>query len=198
VLGEHGVPDVLVNNAGIGVAGPFVETELDDLNRIVAVNLLGVVYGCRLFGRAMVERGSGGQIVNTASMAAFTPTKDLGTYAATKAAVLMLSESLRAELAPHGVGVTAVCPGFIATNITRSTRYVGLSDDELRRVADRVTRLYERRDFTPEKVAAQIVEGIGANVPVALVAPETKVAHALSRFAPGVLRRLAKLDVIPV
>jgi NAD(P)-dependent dehydrogenase (short-subunit alcohol dehydrogenase family)/pimeloyl-ACP methyl ester carboxylesterase len=198
VLGEHGVPDVVVNNAGIGVAGPFVETDLEDLNRIVGVNLLGVIYGCRLFGRAMVERGAGGQIVNTASMAAFMPTKDLGTYAATKAAVLMLSESLRAELSPHGIGVTAVCPGFVATNITRATRYVGLDESDRRRISERVSWLYERRNFTPERVAAEVVRAIGDDLPVALVTPETKLIHALTRFAPGVLRRLAKLDVLPV
>ncbi len=197
VLGEHGVPDVVVNNAGIGVAGPFVETDIADLDRIVNVNLMGVVYGCRLFGRAMVERGQGGQLVNTASMAAFTPTKDLGTYAATKAAVLMLSESLRAELAPHGIGVTAVCPGFIATSITRSTHYVGLDDEQRRRISETVTRLYERRNFTPDRVAAQILAAIGDDRPVAVVTPEAKLAHALSRLAPDVLRRLARLDVLP-
>jgi short-subunit dehydrogenase/pimeloyl-ACP methyl ester carboxylesterase len=198
VLGEHDVPDVVVNNAGIGVAGPFVETELADLNRIVGINLLGVIYGCRLFGRAMVERGDGGQIVNTASMAAFTPSKDLAAYAATKAAVLMLSESLRAELGEHGIGVTAVCPGFIATGIMRATRYVGVDEGQRGRVAERVARLYEWRNFTPERVAREIVRAIGADLPVAVVTPEAKLMHALSRFAPAVLRRVAKLDTVPV
>jgi short-subunit dehydrogenase len=197
VLGEHGVPDVVVNNAGIGVAGPFVQTAIEDLNRIVGVNVMGVIYGCRLFGRALVERGQGGQLVNTASMAAFTPSKDLGTYAATKAAVLMLSESLRAELAPHGIGVTAVCPGFIATNITRATRYVGVSDAEQGRLSDRVSRLYERRNFTPDRVAAEVVEAIGRNRPVAVITPEAKAMRVLSRFAPALVRRLAGLDVLP-
>ena len=194
VLGEHGVPDVVLNNAGIGVAGPFVQTELTDLNRIVDINLMGVIYGCRLFGRALVERGQGGQIVNTASMAAFTPTKELGTYAATKAAVLMLSESLRAELAAHGIGVTAVCPGFIATNITRTTRFVGASDDEQAQRSEQVTRVYERRNFTPDRVAREIMLAIGENRPVAVITPEAKAARALSRLAPGVIRRLARLD----
>jgi short-subunit dehydrogenase/pimeloyl-ACP methyl ester carboxylesterase len=197
VLGEHGVPDVVVNNAGIGVAGPFVQAAIEDLDRIVGVNVMGVIYGCRLFGRALVERGQGGQLVNTASMAAFTPSKDLGTYAATKAAVLMLSESLRAELAPHGIGVTAVCPGFIATNITRATRYVGVSDAEQRRLSDRVSRLYERRNFTPDRVAAEVVKAIGRNRPVAVITPEAKAMRVLSRFAPALVRRLAGLDVLP-
>lgn len=196
VLGEHGVPDVVVNNAGIGVAGSFIDTGFDDWQRIVGVNLMGVVYGSRLFGRAMIERGAGGQIVNTASAAAFVPAKELGAYATTKAAVLMLSECLRAEFARHGIGVTAVCPGVIATNITRTTHYVGLGEEEQRRRSDRITRLYERRNFTPEQVAAEILDAIAKDRAVAPVTPEAKAMRALGRFAPGLARRLAKLDAL--
>jgi short-subunit dehydrogenase len=158
---------------------------------------MGVVHGCRLFGRAMIDRGQGGQIVNTASAAAFAPAKDLSAYATTKAGVLMLSECLRAELHPHGIGVTAVCPGFIATNITRTTRYVGRGETDQQRLAERITRRYERRNFTPDRVADQIVEAIAANSPVAIITPEAKVMRALSRFAPDALRHLARLDVLP-
>ena len=147
VLGSEGVPDVVINNAGIAIAGPFLETGVAEWRRIVDINLLGVVHGCRLFGRAMVQRGRGGQIVNTASAAAFLPSKALAAYSATKAAVLMLSECLRAELAPSGIGVTAVCPGFVATNITRAAQYVGRPEAEQ-------DRLREQRD--PHVRAAQL------------------------------------------
>ena len=197
VLKEHGVPDVVVNNAGIAVAGSFLDTGPDDWQRIVDINLMGVVRGCRLFGRAMIDRGQGGHLVNTASAAAFAPAKDLCAYATTKAAVLMLSECLRAELQPHDIGVTAVCPGFIATNITRTTRYVGRGETEQQRLAERITRSYERRNFTADRVAEQIVEAIAENSPVAVITPEAKVMRALSRFAPEFLRRLARLDVLP-
>ncbi len=197
VLAEHGVPDVVINNAGIGVAGTFMDTGFDDWRRIVGVNLMGVVHGCRLFGAAMIERGEGGQIVNTASAAAFAPTKELAAYSATKAAVLMLSECLRAEMAPHGIGVSAICPGFIATGITSAATYVGRSEAQARDIAERVTRLYERRNFTADRVAQQIVETIVTDRPVAAVTPEAKVMRALSRLAPGVLRRIAQLDALP-
>lgn len=198
VIGEHGVPDVVVNNAGIGVAGPFLDTEFDDWRRVLDVNVMGVVHGCRLFATAMIERGEGGHILNTASAAAFQPQKGLPAYSASKAAVLMLSECLRAEVLPYGIGVTAVCPGVIATNITRVTRYVGVDEEEQQRLRDHVTRVYQRRNFTPEQVAAEIVDAIGADKPVAVVTPEAKVAHALSRFAPGLARRLAGVDALPV
>ncbi len=198
VIGEHGVPDVVVNNAGIGIAGPFLDTEFSDWRQILDINVMGVVHGSRLFAQAMIDRGEGGQIVNTASAAAFQPQKGLPAYSASKAAVLMLSECLRAEVLPYGIGVTAVCPGVIATNITRSTRYVGVDEDEQQRLRDHVTRVYRRRNFTPEQVAEEIVAAIAADKPVAVITPEAKVAHALSRFAPGVARRLAGVDALPV
>src|SRR5581483_11239666 len=125
VVAEHGVPDIVVNNAGIGIGGRFIDTPAAEWQRIVEVNLLGVGHGCRLFGTAMAERREGGQIVNIASAAAYTPSRALGAYAATKAGVLMLSECLRAELADEGIGVTAICPGIVNTNITRTSAYVG-------------------------------------------------------------------------
>jgi NAD(P)-dependent dehydrogenase (short-subunit alcohol dehydrogenase family)/pimeloyl-ACP methyl ester carboxylesterase len=197
VLETEGVPDVVVNNAGIGIAGPFLDTGAAEWRRIVDVNLFGVVDGCRLFGRAMVERGQGGQIVNTASAAAFMPTKALPAYSATKAAVLMLSECLRAELAPYGIGVTAVCPGFIATNITRATQYLGRTPADQERVRDQVTRLYERRNFTAEQVAAEIVAAVGADRPLAIVTPEAKLMRAISRLSPRLARRLARIETLP-
>jgi len=198
VTGSHGVPDVVVNNAGIGLAGPFLQTGAEDWRRILDVNLLGVVTGSRLFARAMLERGEGGQIVNLSSVAAFGPFRDLAAYGASKAAVLMLSECLRAELAPYGIGVTAVCPGIVATNITRTTRYVGHPEEQQARIREQVTRSYQRRNFTPERVAEQIVEAIGNDTPVAVVTPEAKLARVLSRVAPGVLRRLAGRSALPI
>jgi NAD(P)-dependent dehydrogenase (short-subunit alcohol dehydrogenase family)/pimeloyl-ACP methyl ester carboxylesterase len=198
VIGEHGVPDVVVNNAGIGIAGPFMDTGFSDWRQILDVNLMGVVHGCRLFARAMIDRGEGGHIVNTASAAAFQPSKALPAYSSSKAAVLMLSECLRAELLPYGIGVTAVCPGVVATNITRVTRYVGRGADDEVRMREHVTRLYQRRNFTPERVAAEIVEAIATDKPVAAVTPEAKLAYAVSRFAPGLARRFAGIEALPV
>ncbi len=197
VLARYGVPDVVVNNAGVAAAGPFLDTSVREWRRVLGVNLMGVVHGCQQFGHALVERGEGGHIVNTASAAAFQPTRDLAAYSASKAAVLMASECLRAELAPHGIGVTAVCPGFVHTNITRSAHYVGRLEADAPALAERVTRLYERRNFTPERVAEEILEAIARDRPVAVVTPEARLLRAVSRFAPGLRRRLAMLDTLP-
>jgi NAD(P)-dependent dehydrogenase (short-subunit alcohol dehydrogenase family) len=196
VIADHGVPDVVVNNAGIGIAGAFLDTTASDWQRIVDVNLLGVVHGCRLFGEAMVDRREGGQIVNVASAAAYTPSRTLGAYAATKAAVLMLSECLRAELAGEGIGVSAICPGIINTPITTATHYVGVSDDEQERRRTRVSKQYARRNYPPSKVAAAILDAVRRNTAVVPVTPEAVGARWLSRVSPGAMRRFAKLDAL--
>ncbi len=196
VAAEHGVVDVLVNNAGIGVAGSFLDTSVEEWRRVLDVNLWGVLHGCRLIGRRMVERGQGGHIVNVASAAAFTPSRTLPAYSTSKAAVLMLSECLRAEMAPHRVGVTAVCPGFVATAITRTTRFVGRSAAEQERLRERSTRLYRRRNYPPERVAAAILRAVERDAAVVPVTVEARAMRLLSRAAPGVARALAKIDAL--
>ena len=132
----------------------------------------------------MVEEGQGGHIVNIASAVAFAPNRTLPAYTTTKAAVLMLSECLRAELEPWGIGVTAVCPGFVATNITRTTQWVGRGEDEQRRLSEYVTERYQRRNFTPDRVAAEIVEAIGTDRPVAAKTWERAVLNGLPGEVP--------------
>ncbi|MEU3522887.1 SDR family oxidoreductase [Streptomyces sp. NPDC038707] len=190
----YGVLDVLVNNAGIGLSGSFFTTTTDDWRAVLDVNLWGVIHGCRLFGARMAERGQGGHIVNTASAAAYQPSRALPAYSTSKAAVLMLSECLRAELAPKGIGVTAVCPGIVNTNITATARFTGVDETEERRRRQRSARLYGLRNYPPEKVADAILDAVARDRPVAPVTPEAKGAHLLSRFAPGLLRRIARVE----
>lgn len=194
VAAEYGVVDVLVNNAGIGLGGPFLDTTTEDWKKVLDVNLWGVIHGCRLFGRQMAERGQGGHIVNTASAAAFQPSRALSAYGTSKAAVLMLSESLRAELAGRGIGVSAICPGFVNTNITSTARFAGVDADEEKRRQKRTARLYGLRNYPPEKVADAILRAVVRNQAVVPVTPEARAAHALARWAPKTLRALARLE----
>nr|WP_223189171.1 SDR family oxidoreductase [Streptomyces sp. TRM68416] len=194
VASEYGVVDVLVNNAGIGLSGAFLDTTSDDWRKVLDVNLWGVIHGCRLFGRQMADRGQGGHIVNTASAAAYQPSKALPAYSTSKAAVLMLSECLRAELASQGIGVTAVCPGFVNTNITSTARFAGVDAEEEKRRQKRTARLYGLRNYPPEKVADAILRAVARNQAVVPVTPEARGALVLSRFAPRVLRRIARVE----
>ncbi|MEU0271186.1 SDR family oxidoreductase [Streptomyces sp. NPDC006307] len=193
VAAEYGVVDVLVNNAGIGMAGSFFDTTSEDWKKVLDVNLWGVVHGCRLFGGQMAERGQGGHIVNIASAAAFQPSRELPAYSASKAAVLMLSECLRAELAGQGIGVTAICPGIVNTSITATARFAGVSEDEEKRRQKRTARLYGLRNYPPEKVADAILRAVAGNQAVVPVTPEARGAHLLSRLAPRALRALARV-----
>ncbi|MFJ1972727.1 SDR family oxidoreductase [Streptomyces sp. NPDC087903] len=194
VAAEYGVVDVLVNNAGIGLSGSFFDTTAEDWKKVLDVNLWGVIHGCRLFGKQMAERGQGGHIVNTASAAAFQPSRALPAYSTSKAAVLMLSECLRAELAGKGIGVTAICPGIVNTNITSTARFAGVDADEEKRRQKRTARLYGLRNYPPEKVADAILRAVVRNAAVVPVTPEARGAHLLSRLVPGALRTLARLN----
>jgi NAD(P)-dependent dehydrogenase (short-subunit alcohol dehydrogenase family) len=195
VIAEHGVPDVVVNNAGIGMAGSFASTSLEDWQRVIDVNLWGVIHGCREFSAPMIANGEGGQIINLASAAAYLPTRALPAYATTKSAVLMLTQCLRAELAEHGIGVTAICPGLVHTNITANTRFVGTDDDEQARRQKGAHAAYGRRNFTPDRAAKEILKAARRNAAIAPVTPEAKIALAASRFTPALLRAAAKREV---
>ncbi|WP_353943621.1 SDR family oxidoreductase [Streptomyces sp. HUAS MG91] len=194
VAAEHGVVDVLVNNAGIGLSGSFFDTTPEDWKKVLDVNLWGVIHGCRLFGRQMAERGQGGHIVNTASAAAFQPSKALPAYSTSKAAVLMLSECLRAELAGQGIGVSAICPGLVNTNITSTARFVGADSAEEERRQKKSSRLYGLRNYPPEKVADAILAAVVHDKAVVPVTPEARGAHLMSRFTPRALRAIARLE----
>nr|WP_156699092.1 SDR family oxidoreductase [Streptomyces sp. Z38] len=193
VTAAHGVVDVLVNNAGVGLGGAFLDTTTEDWKRVLDVNLWGVIHGCLYFGRRMAEHGQGGHIVNVASAAAFQPSRALPAYGASKAAVLMLSESLRAELAERGIGVTAVCPGFVNTGITSTARFAGTDAAEERRRRRKAARLYGLRNYPPEKVAAAVLRAVVRDQAVVPVTPEARAAYALARWLPGAARRVARV-----
>ena len=124
VESAHGPVDVLVNNAGVGMSGRFLDTTLEDWDWILGVNLRGVIHGCRAFGPRMVARRRG-HVVNMSSALAYMPRASEPAYVTTKAAVLSLSRCLRADWASQGVGVSVVCPGVIATPIIEHTRFRG-------------------------------------------------------------------------
>ncbi|MEW2583198.1 SDR family oxidoreductase [Streptomyces virginiae] len=194
VAAEYGIVDVLVNNAGIGLSGAFLDTTAEDWKKVLDVNLWGVIHGCRIFGKQMAERGQGGHIVNTASAAAYLPSRTLPAYSTSKAAVLMLSECLRAELASKSIGVSAICPGIVNTNITATSRFAGVDEAEEKRRQERSSRLYGLRNFPPEKVADAILRAVVRNEAVVPVTPESKGALWMSRFAPRALRRIARVE----
>ncbi|MFB4306429.1 SDR family NAD(P)-dependent oxidoreductase [Actinomadura sp. GTD37] len=200
----HRVPDIVVNNAGIAVAGSFLDTELDDWQRIMGVNLWGVVHGCRLFGKQMRDRVAalpnkpdkpnfGGHIVNIASASAFAPWRAMPAYCTTKAGVLMLSECLRAELAGSRIGVTAVCPGFVSTDLVKNGSFAEGGSASPGKLRQRGQQAIQLRNYPPEKVAERVVHAIIKNKAVVPVNFEGHLLHALSRISPASVRLLARI-----
>ncbi len=179
--------DILMNNAGVGLGAGFLNTELGDWDWIIGINLWGVIHGCHFFIPPMVARGRGGHVVNVSSAAGYVATEPLSAYSTTKFAVFGLSESLRDELARHGIGVTAVCPGLINTPITRTSRLRGPEATAAAR--QRMIEVYQRRNYGPERVAAGILHAIARNRAVAPISPEAWGMYYLKRFAPGLLAR---------
>lgn len=122
VYGEFGAAHVLCNNAGVGAGGPLDQCTDDDWRWVLAVNLDGVVHGLQAFLPRMKRQDGEKHVVNTASMAGLIAFPGLGPYTASKYAVVGISETLRAEGASYGLGVSVLCPGLVRTNITSSQR----------------------------------------------------------------------------
>src|SRR4051812_19836093 len=181
VQADHGPLDVLVNNAGVGMSGRFLDMNLEDWDWIVSINLMGAIHMSHAFGRAMVARGRG-QVVNVSSGLGYTPTATEPGYGTTKAAVLAFSRSLRADWAGHGVGVSAICPGVINTAIIDHTRFRG-EQAAPERVA-RVKRLFSKRGHPPELVAKAIVSAVRENRSVVPVGFESRLGWYASKYAP--------------
>jgi NAD(P)-dependent dehydrogenase (short-subunit alcohol dehydrogenase family) len=192
---ELGPTFCLVNNAGVGLAGHFFETELSDWDWLLRVNLLGTVHGTRSFAPFMRGRRAG-RIVNVASASGYCNLPSLAAYGTTKYAVVGLSEALRAELLPFGVKVSVVCPGLVATSILETARIRGAVDAEAERAS--LQTLYRRRGHAPEIVAKAIVGAAESGKALVPVTSEAWLLYVMKRVAPWalpwLLRAAERLD----
>jgi NAD(P)-dependent dehydrogenase (short-subunit alcohol dehydrogenase family) len=188
--------DVLVNNAGVAAAGRIERVEQDDWDWILDINLNGAVRGCRTFV-PLLKRQGGGHIVNIASLAALINLPGMASYNVSKAAVVALSETLRHELAPWGVGVSVVCPGFVPTGLGAGLR----SPDRV--LTEQAHRWIQRGAGTPELVAEAVVDAVAKGRFLVLTHPKDRSAVRTKRWLPRVadgriarmwLRTKAKLD----
>jgi short-subunit dehydrogenase len=177
--------DVLCNNAGVGWAGKFEDWSIEDWEKIIAVNLWSVIYGCHYFYPRMIKQGGGGHIVNTASGAGLAPLPMMSAYCCTKFAVEGFTETLRAEAALNGIGVTSVCPGIVKTNITVTGKmFSSTANTESNEFMKKLDQFYLKRNYTPDRVAKKVVKAVKRNTAVLLVCPETymgDLTHKISR-----------------
>jgi NAD(P)-dependent dehydrogenase (short-subunit alcohol dehydrogenase family) len=117
-LQEHGRVDALVNCAGINSPAPYFEITDEEFAKIINTNVLATHLGCQIFGKHMVDAG-GGAILNIGSVTSYRPLSRVFIYSASKAAVLNLTQNVARELAPHGVRVNCLCPGFFPAEQNR-------------------------------------------------------------------------------
>lgn len=169
--------DVLVNNAGVGAGGRVEKIPMSDWEWIIEINLKGVVRGCRTFIPVFKGQGSG-HIVNVASLAAVMKLPAMSSYNVTKAGVLALSETLRYELEPYGIGTTVACPAFFPTNLNDRLR----SPDPA--AAQLSVKLMESSTLTAEKVADQVYDAVARRRFLVLTRGEAVRAARLKRFLP--------------
>ncbi|MYA17524.1 MAG: SDR family NAD(P)-dependent oxidoreductase [Gammaproteobacteria bacterium] len=147
---------VVCNNAGVALGGPVDEMTYDDWDWILGVNIMGVVNGIRTFVDRLKAHGEGGHFVNTASMAGHVSIPGLSVYTASKFAVVGISETMRADLVAHNIGVSVLCPGMVDTNILASGRNRPKEFSGTRHWEE--TLGDEERDAINENVRASMIE----------------------------------------
>jgi NAD(P)-dependent dehydrogenase (short-subunit alcohol dehydrogenase family) len=190
VVERHGRLDLLFNNAGIGFGGPTHELTAAHWDRVLDVNLRGVINGVLAAYPRMVEQG-GGHIVNTASAAGLAPPPFLTVYATAKHAVVGLSVGLRSEAALHGVKVSVLCPGPVDTPILDRTPDPDLPPAGPATVTARQYLAVARQKPVPaDDFARSALKGVERNRAVIVVPTSTKALWYLHRFAPGLVERL--------
>ena len=155
----HGAIHLLFNNAGVTINKSFEDSSLDDLNFVININMYGVIYGCYYF-LPYLKKQAESHIVNTSSLAGFLGLPNQSSYCLTKAAVKSLSETLRAELAVHNIGVTSIHPGTIRTNILRSAAGKSGANQQ---TTEKMASLMERFGKPPEKLALRVVTAVKKN-----------------------------------
>lgn len=175
--------DLVVNNAGFGFTGSVTELDIEREAAVVDVNVIAVHRLSLIAARTMVAAGRGG-ILNVSSMAGFIAHPESGTYAATKAFVTSLSESMHIDLKSNGVHVSVLCPGFTRTEFQERAGYD-------------TTKLPDAVWQSAEDVAAAGLAGIAKNTAIVVPGAKNKVGTALINAMPRRLRRFA-LDKLPV
>ena len=193
VAAEHGRLDLVFNNAGIAIGGVTEEFTLDHWDRVIDVNLRGVVHGVHAAYPIMLAQG-GGHIVNTASLAGLVQPAIMIPYTVTKSAVVALSVALRAEGAARGVRVSALCPGFVDTplldNVNAGLPPTGVND-KTRRVIGRL----QPRMYPAGKLAVDVMRGVARNKPIIVAPASARFAALVARYTPAIAQAVNRQQV---
>lgn len=185
VLEVHGRVEILLNNAGITIQKNFATHTIADWERMIGINLWGVIYGCHFFHEHLLAAKEA-HVVNLSSMSAFAGLPGQSSYCATKAGVKALSESLFAEWSLDGIGVTSVHPGAIRTEMIQAT----LAESDDIEAAKRNYDLAQRTGVDAEHAARKIVEAITKGKVRVRIGRDSLILDWLKRIAPARIHKL--------
>ena len=181
--------DYIFNNAGIAIACTADHYTVSDWNKIIDINLRGVVNGIQASYKIMIEQGFG-HIVNTASMAGLMPNPLGVAYAATKHAVVGLSKSLRAEASGKGIRVSVLCPGVIRTPILQGEKYGKILMDI---PAEKVRAMWEEfKPMSPDVFARKALDTVAENKAIIIEPWQWKLVWWLDRLFPSLIMAVAQ------
>lgn len=176
--------DLLVNNAGVCAGGPVGEFPVEDWEWVLGINLHGVYYGCHVMLDWLQQNPQGAHLINVASVAAFICAPAMPSYNAAKAGVVALSETLHAELAPHRVGVSVLCPAFVPTPLLDRGRFTSQT------ILDSAREYMRQAQLTPEEVAEAAVAAIGTRRLYIVLGRRARTLWRIKRFFPSLFNRL--------
>lgn len=185
--------DLLFNNAGIGLGGAVENLSLSHWDRVIDVNLRGVVHGVAAAYPLMIRQGHG-HIVNTASVAGVIPSPLITPYSMTKHAVVGLTLSLRGEAAAHGVRVTALCPGAVETPILDRGNPEDLPEVRTLGGREYVTKV-AGVPYSADALATDVLRAVERNRPVIVAPRRARVAWRIYRAAPWVVEQITLRNV---
>jgi short-subunit dehydrogenase len=177
---HHGSCHILVNNAGVLSVGPFADDRLDDIRWIVGINIFGILHGCHHF-LPLLRDADEAHIVNVSSMAAFAGIPQNAVYSLTKGAIRSFTEALRGELVGTPIGVSALFPGAVGTDIMDRAR--GAHAARLAAFGRTKIAPYLRRP--PEAAARQILRAIEHDKARVLLGPDARALDLAARILPG-------------
>ena len=182
---RHERIDFLFNNAGVGINGEFQDLTLEHLESVMKVNFWGTIYGCRSVYPVMKKQGSG-HIVNTASLAGLIPGGLTSIYSASKHAVVGFSLTLRSEARQYGIKVSTLCPGYMRTNIQKTTPNVSayMNSEKNRKMNA------EMKFPTPEDCIDQMMRGVRRDRAIIVTPLKHRIYWWLHRIAPQFIPKM--------
>lgn len=183
---EHGSMDVVMNIAGTSTWGSVDRLTNAHWRKMVEVDLMGPIGVIETFVPPMMEAGRGGHIVNVSSAAGLLGLPWHAAYSAAKFGLRGVSEVLRFDLEPYGIGVTLVCPGAVDTPLVGTVEIVGI--DREHPAAAKLAERFRKRAISPERVAAQILDGVERGTYLVITSRDIRVAFWLQRYCPPLYR----------